>query len=405
MIYAEVSENGKITTYESTVSDGVTFETIKFKFPKTWDGFVKTATFVNQDKKVSIILNGDSNLCTGEDECYIPCEVLKSPEFAVSVFGVSGDSVAITSQAVISVKESGYDEGYKPSDPTPSEYEQLINLANETKEIARSVRNDADNGVFKGEKGDPGEPGAKGDKGDRGEKGETGATGPQGLKGDKGDKGDTGEQGIQGVKGDNGEDGYTPQKGVDYFTNEDIASLNIPTVDQTYNPESENAQSGKAVAEAISEKQYELIEEITLTEDTQTITRTQEPNNNAYKFKNILAIVEIQGTNEDGYILCDNRLNKKGLNPNGLTIDNFYTWATLSGIVGKTRIFVETKQENGLYRIYFNYPYTNSGSPDKSIRISNSSILAPDSYINKFILTKNPTFSVGTKISIYGVRA
>ena len=77
--------------------------------------------------------------------------------------------------------------------------------------------------------------GPKGDRGPQGEKGETGAQGPQGLKGDKGDKGDTGEQGIQGVqgiqglKGDKGEDGYTPQKGVDYFTEEDIAGLNIPS--------------------------------------------------------------------------------------------------------------------------------------------------------------------------------
>ena len=33
----------------------------------------------------------------------------------------------------------------------------------------------------------------------------------------------------KGAKGDKGDDGYTPVKGVDYFTQEDIASLNIPT--------------------------------------------------------------------------------------------------------------------------------------------------------------------------------
>lgn len=104
----------------------------------------------------------------------------------------------------------------------------------------------------KGPKGDPGAQGEKGDKGD------TGAQGPQGLKGDKGDPGEQGIQGIQGIqglKGDKGEDGYTPQKGVDYFTADDIASLNIPSVDQTYTPESENAQSGKAVAEAVATEQ------------------------------------------------------------------------------------------------------------------------------------------------------
>lgn len=40
----------------------------------------------------------------------------------------------------------------------------------------------------------------------------------------------------------------------------------ITFVDQTYDPESENAQSGIAVAEAVAEKPWELIEDITLTE-------------------------------------------------------------------------------------------------------------------------------------------
>ena len=60
---------------------------------------------------------------------------------------------------------------------------------------------------------------------------------------------------LKGDKGDKGDAGYTPQKGVDYFTPEDIASLNIPSVDQTYSPNSENAQSGKAVAEAVTAEQ------------------------------------------------------------------------------------------------------------------------------------------------------
>ena len=60
---------------------------------------------------------------------------------------------------------------------------------------------------------------------------------------------------LKGENGKDGTDGYTPQKGVDYFTDEDIASLNIPSVDQTYTPDSENAQSGKAVAEAVAIEQ------------------------------------------------------------------------------------------------------------------------------------------------------
>ena len=61
-------------------------------------------------------------------------------------------------------------------------------------------------------------------------KGDKGDTGPKGVKGDKGDKGDRGERGADGkdgINGADGKDGYTPQKGVDYFTAQDIKSLGI----------------------------------------------------------------------------------------------------------------------------------------------------------------------------------
>ena len=65
-------------------------------------------------------------------------------------------------------------------------------------------------------------------------KGDTGAQGPKGDKGDKGDKGNTGAQGEQGVQGErgpqgehgtNGQDGYTPVRGTDYWTSQDISAI------------------------------------------------------------------------------------------------------------------------------------------------------------------------------------
>lgn len=56
----------------------------------------------------------------------------------------------------------------------------------------------------------------------------TGSGTGSGEKGDKGDKGDPGEKGEKGEKGEpgkDGKDGYTPVKGVDYFTEEDIKQL------------------------------------------------------------------------------------------------------------------------------------------------------------------------------------
>ena len=161
------------------------------------------------------------------------------------------------------------------------------------KSIDSALKEAKDSGEFKGDKGDPftyadftpeqlaALKGEKGDKGDKGDRGETGAQGDpftysdftpeqldllKGEKGDRGDKGEKGDTGAQGdpftysdftpeqldlLKGEKGKDGYTPQKGVDYFTDEDIAGLKIPSVDQTYTPDSDNAQSGKALAEAI----------------------------------------------------------------------------------------------------------------------------------------------------------
>lgn len=52
-----------------------------------------------------------------------------------------------------------------------------------------------------------------------------GEPGPQGEPGEKGEQGERGEQGLQGEKGEPGADGYTPQKGVDYFTEADKAEL------------------------------------------------------------------------------------------------------------------------------------------------------------------------------------
>ena len=79
-----------------------------------------------------------------------------------------------------------------------------------------------DSGELKGEKGDTGETGPQGIQGEKGEVGEQGPIGPQGEQGIQGPKGDTGDVGPQGPAGQNG---YTPQKGIDYFTEADKQEL------------------------------------------------------------------------------------------------------------------------------------------------------------------------------------
>lgn len=165
MINASVIDS-KLLITDDTVSDSVKFETVKFSFPDNWNGYKKTVVFSDDTgKTLSVILTESNELCISDDECYVPHEMLKAPCFHISVFGVLGDSVATTVKATVNVEESGYAQGDEPAEPTPTEYQQLINLSEQTKAIAESVRTDADNGLFKGEQGIQGEKGDKGDPG------------------------------------------------------------------------------------------------------------------------------------------------------------------------------------------------------------------------------------------------
>ena len=58
--------------------------------------------------------------------------------------------------------------------------------------------------------------GPMGPQGEKGEQGEVGPQGPQGVQG---------EEGPMGPQGEKGEDGYTPVKGVDYFTEEELKEI------------------------------------------------------------------------------------------------------------------------------------------------------------------------------------
>lgn len=126
-----------------------------------WCGVAKTAIFEYSGGVKQVLLEKDC--------CAVPWEALVKPGILkVSVFG--GDLITV-GQALVQVSESGYKDGSAPSPPTPDLYEQILATANEAKEIAESVRKDADDGVF------------------------------------------------------DGADGHTPELGVDYFTDEDVDKI------------------------------------------------------------------------------------------------------------------------------------------------------------------------------------
>ena len=156
--------------------------------------------------------------------------------------GLADGVQRISSDVEYIVRKHSNANGTEPAEPTPSVVEQILTeaqnanvnsteakkRATDAKDIAQSVRTDADNGKFdgkdgaKGDKGDTGPrgpvgpPGPQGEKGVQGPTGATGATGPQGKQGIQGEKGDTGErgpQGEQGVQGVQGEKGDTGAQG------------------------------------------------------------------------------------------------------------------------------------------------------------------------------------------------
>lgn len=296
MIKAKITGQ-KIEAYFDTVaSESKNYLKVNFSFSDDWDGYAKTAVFKSADETQSI------GVVLENDECTVPYEIIYESGFSLSVYGIKGDSRITTTESFIWVQKSGFTENStEPASLSQTEYEQIVSIMQENKEISENLRKDAEEGKFKGEKGDKGDTGAqgiqgiKGDKGDTGDKGDKGDKGDRGEKGEKGDafvytdftseqlaqlkgeKGDKGEQGIQGVKGDKGDkgDAFT----YDDFTAEQLAALKgekgDPAVtDQTYSPTSANAQSGIAVAEAISPMRQTITVDTPVWETQPTIEGT-----------------------------------------------------------------------------------------------------------------------------------
>ena len=174
MIKAEVLNQKIRLDAEVVAANSVNFLEIKFILDNSWNGTVKTAVFENEGFKTAVIMEEGNPLYLGDNTCLVPHEVIKPPFFSVSINGIADEKVITTVPSKIKVYESGELKGDNPKEYTPSEFEQLAAIYEETKQIAQSVRADADNGLFKGDKGN---------KGDKGDKGDTGPQGPQGIQG------------------------------------------------------------------------------------------------------------------------------------------------------------------------------------------------------------------------------
>ena len=232
---------------------GTVGKTMEAEFSADWDGLAITAVFEAGDVKMDRVYTGEP--------ITIPHEVLATAGLSVMLgfHGALPDGTIVkrtVPEWLNNVRDSLDPSGATGSDPTPDWTAQVQNIATEAKNVAESVRADADAGKFNGATGPAGhtgEAGPKGEKGDRGEtgpagpagatgpKGDTGATGPAGPAGPKGDKGDTGDTGARGPQGEigatgpQGPKGDTGEKGAPFtysdFTAEQLAALKGPKGD------------------------------------------------------------------------------------------------------------------------------------------------------------------------------
>ena len=259
MLYITFKVNGQHIVRTDTnrvVSDSRNYLRASFEFSEEWTG-IKTAIFKSGDVVRHAVLE--------DDECLVPWEVIKPGFMKVSVF--CGDLIT-ADPSTVPITESGYAEGGAPQDPSQTVYEQIIAMLNEIEtggipeeQIAKALDNYlskhpletlteqdvqrivteyviAHKEELKGDKGDKGDPGAPGNNGMDGADGTDGksaydialahgfvGTEAEWLESLKGEPGKDGAPGQPGADGTPGADGYTPVRGTDYWTAEDIAEI------------------------------------------------------------------------------------------------------------------------------------------------------------------------------------
>lgn len=226
----------KITESPVLAAGGVNEVRVVFTFCEKWVGFAKTAVFYRDENEVYHAVLDEN------DTCVVPWEVCyEAGTFYFGVFGEKDDIRRTSNVVRYKVKNGVVASGMVPSAPSQEVYDQVMaevaKMQETTKNNIKSIEKTGTEGLvdtytitFVGGS-------TQTFTVTNGAKGDTGAQGIQGEKGEKGDPGEKGEQGIQGVPGTNGidgkdgvngkdgTDGYTPVKGVDYFTPEEVQGI------------------------------------------------------------------------------------------------------------------------------------------------------------------------------------
>ena len=292
-----------------------------FHFDSTWDGFSKTAVFKCGEKRVEQLLVND--------KCTIPQEMLDEAKkyFCVGVYGVNGSTRMPTVYSDNYFILPGAEPSETARDFPPDIFDQIVEIGQQAAGDATSAN--AAKNVALAALGEMHSYTASSSTLPSG----TSATAeynnkhfsfgiPQGEKGDQGDIGETGPQGPAGKSAyesaqNGGYVGTEEQFNADLSmasSKQNVADSSLTTANKTVVGAINELEQGKVsyaqgIANAgktmkvnvsgnvvpVAEPQYELIEEIILTEAAKTITRTQEPNGNTYNLHHIKIFADVNG--------------------------------------------------------------------------------------------------------------
>lgn len=149
---------------------------------------------------------------------------------------------------------------------------------------------------------------------------------------------------------------------------------------------------------------YELIEEITITESINSITRAIEPDGTAYNFKKLVVVATSpKGTFESFTMYCKFYSGNKCVQ--GYTQhssnETYYKRALYQGYLDGNRMVLENTEQGFIYT-----NQSNSGGDSLNLKKSQD-VTITDSNITKIVMSciNSKTIASGYLIQIYGVRA
>ncbi len=106
----------------NVVADSRNYLTAHFNLSDEWNGDV-TAVFGFGGRFYNVVLDEDST-------CVVPFEVIKTPEFSVSLF-CDGEKFVTSNVATVKVQGSGMIDGEVPGTPVPTVWQQYVTVMGE----------------------------------------------------------------------------------------------------------------------------------------------------------------------------------------------------------------------------------------------------------------------------------